>query len=120
MQESGYKIRSYEDYVRSIPVMYHLYSIVGKAATNVIVSMSGSLPPYFAHMAACEQSFPVARPVIGSRPEYNDIMTIDSLRYGELSRIPDSALATVDFWKLRKFEYIQIFSLIDEKLKEMH
>ena len=41
-QESGYKIRSYEDFVRYIPVMYHLYSIVGKAATNVIVSMSAS------------------------------------------------------------------------------
>ena len=100
--------------------MYHLYSIDGKAATNVIVSMTGSLPPYFSHMAACEQSIPVARPVIGYRPEYKDIVTIDSLRYGELSRIPESALATEDFWKLRKFEYTQIFRLIDEKGKEVH
>ena len=75
-------------------MMYHLYTIVGKAATNVIVSMSGSLPPYLAPLEACEQSIPVARSVIGSRPEYNEIVTIDSLRYGELSRIPDSVLAT--------------------------
>ena len=48
-KESGYYIKSYEEFERAYEVTQYLNSILGCKATNTIVSMSGAIPRTFLH-----------------------------------------------------------------------
>ena len=71
--ESGYTIKTYDDFERAFPITQYLNSIIGKRATNTISSMAGSIPPYFVPLASTIEQTAVVRTLIGEKPEYSDI-----------------------------------------------
>ena len=92
--ESGYESRSFEDFNSLISTTFHLYSTLGKEVTNLIVSMSGSIPPYFALPNAFDQWGFESRPMIGTKPRYEDIRTINGSLFATLCKQPEAALTT--------------------------
>lgn len=119
-RESGFIIKSYEDFKAAIVVTRHLFVTLGKHATNVIVAMSGSIPPYFSPLSEIDNERLIARSHLGVRPEYTEISLIDADEYGALCRIHEATLSTDDFWRMRKFEYHETFASISEQEREVH
>ena len=118
--DSGFLVKSYEEFERAVPVTRYLQSIVGKYATNVIVSMSGSLPPYFSPLKPMVDYANDERPKIGLRPEYLEIQSININRYTYLSTIPDAARTSEDYWEMQRYEYDQLFQALNESEKTEH
>ena len=118
--ESGFMIKTYDEFLRALPVTQYLCSILCAKATNLIVAMSGSLPPFWEPHSDLEQEGLVARPVIGSRPDFKDIAIIDGDQYAILSRLPDAAVSTDEFWKMRKYEYCGLFVNLSDAEKVNH
>ena len=93
----------------------HLCSIVGKLATNLIVAMPGSLPPYVGPLEEFNPNSIYSRPVVGCKPEYDEIRSITSTRYTFFSKLPDAALTTENVQDMRKFVYMQIFKVLSNE-----
>lgn len=120
--ESGFIVRTYDDFKQALPVTRYLQSIVGTYATNLIVSFSASLPPHVAPLTMLEQATQVERPNIGVRPEYLSVHTIDATRYAYLSRMPEATLTSDHYWEMQKFQYNQLFKVLSdrEKIQNWH
>lgn len=110
--ESGFSVRSYDDFIQAVPITQQLYSILGFTATNLVAAFSGAIPPWFGSLSPLELQGLIARPLLGSRPEYNAIPLIKTDRYAALCVLPDAAISTDEFWLMRKFEYYAMFAKI--------
>ena len=119
-RESGYSTMSYEMFTRAIVHTRYLFSKLGRYATELIVAMSGSLPPYFPPLSNLAQLSLVNRPLLGTLPGYNEIYLINADQYALLAKVHVAMLSTEDYWRMRKFEYHDIFSSITDQEKEMH
>ena len=119
-KENGFEVMSYENFQKAAVVMRQLVLMVGKVATNTIAAMSGSIPPFFPQASAIAGAGVVSRHVLGCRPDYFDIHLITQAQYAELFQLHDAAISTEDYWRLRKFEYTQLFSNITEEEKALH
>ena len=82
---------------RAVGATVFLKALIGKEATNIIVSYSGSLPPFIEPLTSLEQNRVIERTKIGCKPEYEDIRTIDCKIYAVLSEMPESVLTTENF-----------------------
>ena len=117
-RESGYTIKSYEDFESAFPITLHLGSIYGKEVTNLISCMSGSIPPFFTPLRLLERQN-LVKTLIGCKPEYLDIRDISANDFNFLLSLPDALITTEQFWQMRKFEYKTLFKLLsDEDLEK--
>lgn len=87
----------YDDFLQAVSITRQLYSIVGLNPTNLIAVFSGSFPPYWEPLSAVDLEGLVARPLLGNRPDYDDIPLIKANQYTTLCLCPDAAISTDEF-----------------------
>ena len=93
---------------------------MGFTATNLVAAFSGAIPPWWEPLSSLELQGLLARPLLGTRPEYNAIPLIKSDRYAALCVLPDAAISSDEFWFMRNFEYYAIFENIPDVEKAEH
>ena len=60
----------------------HFYGTLGETISDIIITMSAELPPYFKPLTLLERNVVIVRLQIGVKPEYSGIETIDNNLYG--------------------------------------